>query len=789
MHNTGNGDDTGRDEGPDREEGGGMVEGLSVRVQGVVQGVGFRPFVANLAESLGLTGRVANTGAGVEIVVCGPEERTARFLEILRRQPPPLARIHSMRVTAGPRRPFDRFTIADSDPAGDRTTLVPPDIATCDQCLADIFSPGNRRHHYPFTNCTGCGPRLTIIHRLPYDRPATSMASFAMCPACRREYHDPADRRFHAQPTACPACGPSLSWHDRQGRPLVAQDDGRCLAECALALEQGAIVAIKGLGGFHLAVDAGSGEGVRRLRRRKRRPAKPLAVMAADLSVVEEIALLADPERALLRSRECPIVLVRRRKSGPGALLAPGIGELGVMLPYTPLHHLLFARPGCPPLLVMTSGNPAGEPICTGNREGLHRLAGIADFFLLHDRGIVTRVDDSIVRWAAGRCRMIRRARGYVPLPLVVEGLAGSLLACGAELKNTFALSRDGQIFAGQHIGDLRGPDNLRFFRDSVHRLQELLSIRPQGVVCDLHPDYLSSRYAAGLDLPCTRVQHHHAHAAAVMAEHNLGEGLAVVYDGAGLGPDNTVWGGEFLHVRGPDHVRLGHLAHLPLPGGDRAAREIWRMGLAILAAAGMDITDSALLPPALQDIPPVRRRNMARLIGKGLNTPPTSSVGRLFDAVCSLVGIRQQVSYEGQAAMELEFLARQALDGDAPADGGRYDVGLAGQGDAVVLDFRPMLHGILADMERGIGRAAMALSFHDWLVRSTATLVRELGRRTGLRTVLLGGGCFQNRLLLEGLTERLEKTGFRVYSGEQVPVNDGGISVGQIWVAAAGGA
>ncbi len=758
---------------------------LLIRIQGVVQGVGFRPFVCNLARSLALTGSVANTGTGVEIRLSGPAAMTRRFLQEIRESPPPLAQIFTIRVEDGiDREPSDTFSIAASTSTDERSTLISPDIATCDQCLEEIFSPADRRYRYPFTNCTNCGPRLTIISRTPYDRKNTSMASFTMCPRCEQEYHDPKNRRFHAQPNACPACGPSLSWNDHRGRLLAAGNDNQCLTECARALADGAIVAIKGLGGFHLAVDAASREAVQRLREKKGRPAKPLAVMAADPATAGTLAVFSARERDLLCGRQRPIVLARKKNAPLADNLAPGVGELGIMLPYTPLHHLLFAERECPSVLVMTSGNASDEPICTGNRDALHRLAAMADYFLLHDRGIVTRVDDSLVRVSGGRPQVIRRARGYVPLPVRAD-VTGSLLACGAELKNSFCLTRDGQIFTGQHIGDLKGADTMLFFEESVRFLQEALAIRPQRVVCDLHPDYLSSRYAASLGLPCTRVQHHHAHAAAIMAEHDLDHGLAVIYDGTGLGADGTVWGGEILLVRGRRYRRLAHLAPLPLPGGDRAAREIWRMGLALLAADGVDISDASSLPPSLRSIAPPLRLGIAQIIRQKINTPLTSSMGRLFDAVASLLAIRQESLFEAQAAMELEALAWQAYGNSPPEDVMyRYAPLFNTSADGCLLDFRPMLAGIQGDLEAGRAPETIALAFHCWIIRSTCGILEHLAPRHATRTVLLGGGCFQNRLLLEMLSEQLQHKGFRVFTGEQIPVNDGGIAVGQAYVA-----
>ncbi|BCO09450.1 carbamoyltransferase HypF [Desulfolithobacter dissulfuricans] len=759
---------------------------LKISVQGIVQGVGFRPFVYNLAKKLALTGSVANTGQGVEIFISGPCRKTDRFLDLLKTEPPPLARISDIQVSDATQSPqADDFTIVPSADGSTKTTLISPDIATCTDCINDIFSSGNRRYHYPFTNCTNCGPRMTIIRHIPYDRTNTSMACFPMCPSCDGEYHDPTDRRFHAQPNACPRCGPVLSWHDRQGNRLC-QDNKESLIHCASALAEGHIVVIKGLGGFHLAVDAASDESVRKLREKKNRYGKPLAVMAADLEKAGQVVFLGEEERELLSSQERPIVLAVKKENTLSPELAPGIRELGVMLPYTPLHHLLFTTPGCPQVLVMTSANLSDEPICTGNREALARLSGIADFFLFHNRDIVTRVDDSVARVVLGRKRMIRRSRGYVPVPLAIEGAERAILGCGAEQKNTFCLSRNGQAFVSQHIGDLKGPENMVFFEESIEYFRQVLEICPTEVACDLHGDYLSSRYAATLGLPLQRIQHHHAHAAAIMAEHDLDRGLAVIYDGAGLGDDATVWGGEILHVQGCRYERLAHLAHLALPGGDRATREIWRMGLSLLAGAGLDITRDSTLPGSLAAIPTGIRRTVATMMQKKINTPATSSVGRLFDAVASLLGIRQDVAFEGQAAMELETLAWSGWETTGPETAsGRYSATITKKNNRLMLDYRPLVHWILEDLGREVPGPAIALSFHLWLVRSTLALLDHLSSRCSTSTILLGGGCFQNVLLLEMMTTGLEENGFRVFSGEQIPVNDGGIALGQVFITA----
>ncbi len=757
---------------------------LKIEVRGIVQGVGFRPFIYNLAVRHGLKGSVANTGGGVEIYITGPASKTEKFLELMETGCPPLARILETVAVDAPDHHFGcRFEIVTSDAGRSNSTLVSPDIATCSDCVSDILSSDNRRYDYPFTNCTNCGPRLTIIEKIPYDRKNTSMAAFTMCPACLEEYNNPQDRRFHAQPNACPACGPELSWHDGSGLMLTADNDA-CIKGCVRALKNGGISAIKGLGGFHLAVDALSEYAVRRLRKRKSRRHKPLAVMAADLETAETVSLLNDRERELLCSKERPIVLVRRKQGLLPGILAPGIGEIGIMLPYAPLHHLLFARKECPRIIVMTSGNQPGEPICMQNREALEKLGSIADFFLMHNRAVVTRVDDSVARVVRGRLQMIRRSRGYVPVPLEVRGLSGSFFACGAELKNTFCISRGEEVFPGQHIGDLKTPACMAFFEESAHYMRNLLEIVPESAVCDMHPDYLSSRYAAASGLPCTKVQHHHAHAAAVMAEHGLRKGIAAILDGAGLGTDGTVWGGEFFYLNQGKCRRTAHLMPLGMPGGDSAVRDIWRMGLSLLAAGGIDITDDMAVPETLRNIPCENRRVILQMLQKRINTPLASSSGRLFDAVASLLGIRQDVTFEAQAAMELESLAWDAHEPECIKDSRHLSASVAEHGRKLVIDHRPLLHRLLEDMRSKVPVPLMALRFHSWLACSAHAVVDRLAERFRTRNIILGGGCFQNRLLLEMLSDRLGKDGYRVYTGEQIPVNDGGVALGQLFAA-----
>ncbi len=740
----------------------------------------------NLASRFGVTGTITNTGDGVVIKAAARDHRLGAFLQALEKEAPPLARITSIDtrpLTAA----IDRksFTILASVAGGSAKTVIPPDIALCGDCLRELLDPANRRYGYPFINCTNCGPRFTIVETIPYDRPRTSMKVFPLCSDCEAEYRNPGDRRFHAQPNACPVCGPQLSWHDRFGAILGCEDP---VKEAAQALATGKILAIRGLGGFHLAADARSFAAIDLLRRRKGRPAKPLAVMMPDIDTVRLSFSISGQEERLLLSPEHPIVLLSGNSNPLLAdNLAPGIDAIGIMLPYTPLHHLLFQNPGCPEALVMTSGNVSGAPICTGNADALQRLSTIADFFLLHNREIVTRIDDSVTRIIDGRPHLLRRARGYVPAPLMLPWQLPAIIGCGGGLKSTFCLGRDHSAFLSQHIGDLFNIESYDFYTESIEHLQRVLQISPEAVACDLHPDYLSSRYAAELALPLYRVQHHHAHAVAVMAEHHLSDPvLAVVLDGTGYGPDGTVWGGEILRAELTGYTRLGHLATLKMPGGDAAASEPWRMAMsALYHVSGEDGLKEKNLPESLKVIPAERREVITSMLANSFNTPLTSSCGRLFDAIAALLGLRQILSYEGQAAMELECLARKAAGPAWKPDfthprcrlfslpytylNGKWEISCA--------EFVKMLVSAIAQGERPLD---LALQFHTSLVRSLSEVVQHLAEQTGITDVVLSGGCMQNSLLLEGLFFTLKQRKLQVYTGEHVPINDGAISLGQ---------
>ncbi len=748
-----------------------------VSVEGVVQGVGFRPFVHHLAARHGLGGTVRNTAGGVEIEVEGAPGAVSEFLEDLASDAPPLAHIDDLRVVDIAPRGRRRFTI-DASRDGEGLLPIPPDVATCAACEREVLDPGDRRHGYAFTNCTHCGPRFTIVRAIPYDRPNTTMADFAMCPACRAEYDDPSNRRFHAQPNACATCGPRLTLADARGASLP----GDPLTEARRLLAAGGIVALKGVGGFHLACDATNEAAVRRLRERKRREARPLALMVRDVAAARRCCAIADDEAALLASPARPIVLLAERPdSGIAPSVAPGLRHLGVMLPYAPLHLLLLRGNDGEPehvlrALVMTSGNRSEEPIATDNADALARLGTIADAFVLHDRPIQTRCDDSVSRIAAGAELPVRRSRGYAPFPVRLPFDVRPILACGAELKTTVCVARGRYAFLSPHIGDLANYETYASYVAMVDHMRAVFRVRPEAVAHDLHPAYLSTRFAQGLDpaLPRVAVQHHHAHVAACMAEHRLtGPVIGVAFDGTGYGTDGAVWGGEFLVADYAAFERAAHLAYVPLPGGDLAVREPFRMALAHLARAGAD-WDPALPPVAAAT--DVERRIIARQIAGSVNAPPTSSMGRLFDAVASLLGVRQRARYEAQAAIELEALA-------APGEHGAYPVEL-GAGEPAIIDPAPVVRGIAEDLARGVAVPVVAARFHASVVAMIVRVSRQVRDRTGLRRVVLSGGVFQNVTLVERARGALGAAGFEVFSHHRVPPNDGGIALGQAAVA-----
>jgi hydrogenase maturation protein HypF len=745
-----------------------------IRINGIVQGVGFRPFVYQLARHHHLGGHVANTAAGVFLHVEGPARRIDAFLRDLESRKPPLAHIVEITVDLAEPAGLTDFSILKSEDGDHRATLISPDVAVCDQCLTELFDSSDRRYRYPFINCTNCGPRYTIIDDIPYDRPYTSMRHFTMCPQCQAEYDDPNDRRFHAQPNACHLCGPRVSLFDNRQRPV----SGDPIARTAELLKDGCIVAIKGLGGFHLAVNAVDDAAVMRLRQRKHREEKPLAVMSPDLAAVQRYAHIATEETELLTSMQRPIVLLTKKVPEKLAYsVAPRNSYIGVMLPYTPLHHLLL-RNGFT-ALVMTSGNLSEEPIAIDNAEAFQRLGDIADYFLIHDRAIYLRSDDSIVRRAAGHTRSIRRSRGFVPMPIFLNEELPPILACGAELKNTICLTKDRQAFVSQHIGDLENLATEDFFKQTVAHLQRILDIRPQWIACDQHPDYLSTQWAMKQqNLPLIQVQHHFAHIVACMAEHHLDEPvIGLAFDGTGLGADGTVWGGEFLVADSAGYRRVAHLETVPMPGAAAAIKTPQRMAVACLHQVyGQDMWDLHL--PVVDAMPRTEADILVRMCRQGVNAPLTSSMGRLFDAVAAIIGLRQQVAFEGQAAMELEMIA----DDQTPE---RYDFQWR-DGEVREIAIAPVIQGVVEDLRGGMPAFIISRKFHNSLIHGCAELGSLLCKEHGLDRVVLSGGCFQNRLLLEGLSRALAGRNLKVYSHRQVPTNDGGIALGQAVAGAA---
>ncbi len=732
-----------------------------IRVLGIVQGVGFRPFVYNLAQKLGLSGYVLNSSAGVLIEVEGDPAQIELFVSKLKENPPPLAQIEDISTAPIPALGDAVFSIRESVDQPGQLAPVSPDVATCPDCLRDFQTPGNRRFGYPFTNCTNCGPRYTITRAIPYDRPLTTMACFPMCEQCRREYEDPSDRRFHAQPNACPDCGPSITLSIERAQQ---------------SLHQGYILAMKGLGGFHLVCDASNDAAVRLLRERKKRSDKPFALMVPNVAAAEKFCLVSDAECAALTSIRRPIVILQRRPGAPiSESLAPGNSTLGVMLPYTPLHHLLFGDSFS--ALVMTSGNLSEEPIVTGNREAAQRLAGVADGFLFHNRDIHTRVDDSVARVFAGQERVLRRSRGYAPHPVTLGSPVAEILACGAELKNTFCLTKDHYAFVSQHIGDLENYETLVFYRETLERMKQLFRIAPAVVAYDLHPQYLSTKLALEMtDVPQIGVQHHHAHIASCMAENGITDKvIGVAFDGTGFGTDGKVWGGEFLIADFAGFERRAHFRYIPLAGGDRAVREPWRLGLSYLIDTfGAQL--STLDLPLFQRVPKKKIATVRSMIERRINTVDTSACGRLFDAVASIAGVRDEVNFEAQAAIELEARCLAGVDAT-------YTFEITAD-NPWQIDVRPMIERIVRDVLNAQPVGWIAAAFHNTIASIITEVCVRLRATEGIRRVCLSGGTFQNVYLVERAVSLLRANGFEVFLHSKVPPNDGGISLGQAVIA-----
>jgi hydrogenase maturation protein HypF len=772
-----------------------MSIGVRLHITGIVQGVGFRPFVYSLAERFGLAGWVRNTSAGVDIEVDGPREVLEVFLGAIRGEAPPLARIDTLSAEYGPPNGFRGFEIRRSEAIPEAFQPVSPDVGLCDDCHREMMDPADRRYRYPFINCTNCGPRFTIIRDIPYDRPLTTMAPFKMCHDCAREYEDPRDRRFHAQPVACPVCGPHV-WLE----PAGDQSSSRSIAgeaaiqEARRLLVAGKILAVKGLGGFHLACDATNADVVGELRRRKLRVDKPFALMFPDLEAVEVHCHVSKAERQLLESAARPIVLLQRRSEGIARGAAPGQDWLGVMLPYTPLHHLLLERAAAFPVaLVMTSGNLSEEPIATDNDEARSRLARLADALLLHDRDIHVRCDDSVVRALApdftgldpagsngtSAVYPLRRSRGYVPFPVKLPWPAAPILAVGAELKNTFCLTNGTYAFMSHHIGDMENYETLRSFREGILHFEQLFRVEPAMIAYDLHPDYLATRYARQRAQAENRgimgVQHHHAHIAACMAEHGLDAGskvIGVALDGTGYGLDGAIWGGEILLADYLDFQRELHLEYVPLPGGDAAIGHPARVALALLWSLGLEWNER--LPP-VQDLGALEGRVLQTQLKNHINSPFTSSMGRLFDAAASLAGVRQRVNYEAQAAIEFEALAD-------PAENGSYRFRI----DNGTIKLDEAVASLVDDVLGGAGVQVIAARFHNGIAQMVADAATRLRLTSGVERVVLSGGVWQNITLLRRTLSLLGAAGFRVYFHREVPTNDGGLALGQAAIATA---
>ncbi len=760
-----------------------------IHVTGVVQGVGFRPFIFTLARRYALNGWVRNTSAGVDIEVTGPRHAVEAFIHGITDEAPPLAHIDSLNAYPVEFTPYDQFEIRHSHAVEGAYQPISPDMAICDDCLAEIFDPANRRYRYPFTNCTNCGPRFTIIQDIPYDRPKTTMAPFVMCPDCQREYDDPLNRRFHAQPNACPVCGPRLELIPSPAREVptgwdaLPQDE---IAATRALLRDGCIVAIKGLGGFHLACDATNPHAVAELRRRKGRIAKPFAVMMASIDIVATVCEVSDAAREALSARERPIVLLPLADSAEARALAanvaPGLNELGVMLPYTPLHYLILEpAPDFPIALVMTSGNYSEEPIATQNEDAVARLGPLADAFLLHNRDIHIRCDDSVIRAYHQHIMPLRRSRGYAPYPVSLPFETIPILATGAELKNTFCLTRDRFAFMSQHIGDLENYDAYESFRHSIDHLSRLFRITPQVIAHDAHPDYAATRYAHQRPERRIAVQHHHAHLASGMAEHRLPpdqQVIGVIFDGTGLGPDGAIWGGEILIGGYLRYQRFAHLRYVPLPGGDAATLRPYRTALAHLWSADIPWDDD-LAPVRAAE--PQERTIIRQQLEKRINAPETSSMGRLFDAAASIAGVLQEVTYEAQGAIWLEAQVDRA-------ETERYAFEFVlrdGPNVPALIDPRPVIAALVSDVRAGLPTGRIAARFHNGVAHMIRDACRLAAEATGIRQVVLSGGVFQNSTLLEQTVTLLRHAGFTPYPHHLVPPNDGGLALGQAVIAA----
>ncbi len=764
------------------------IAGKRLEISGVVQGVGFRPFIFQLAQAYDFTGEVFNTAQGVTLIVEGRKDKMERFLAAIKEKKPPLAILSAVTTTDLSLSHYKNFIISgSSENESKRSALISPDVTVCRDCILEMEDPKDRRFRYPFINCTNCGPRYTIIKDIPYDRPKTSMGVFTMCPLCQAEYYDPLNRRFHAQPNACPECGPHTFLVDNTGKTVTLEDDP--VTAAGRLLKQGAVMAVKGLGGFHLAADATCEKAVKTLRTRKNRPHKPFAIMARSIDAAAGYVHISPEERELLESIHRPIVLLEKKEApDPGmpslsGKLAPMNRYLGIMLPYTPLHYLLLETG--PKLLVMTSGNPSGEPLSIENSHALKAFGHIADYFLLHDRDIYFRADDSIMQCQGQKPRFLRRSRGYAPLPLFLKKELPTILACGAGLKSTVCLTKKDRVFLSQHIGTLDNLEVFSFFKESIKHLKRILDIEPVILAHDLHPDYMSTLYAREqTGIAKVAVQHHHAHAVSCMAENGLNEEvIAVILDGTGFGEDGRIWGGEVLTCTEEKFSRRAHLAYMPMPGGDKAVMEPWRMGTAYLykalGASGLDAGTSFA-----ERIGKNKLEFLIQMMDKKINSPMTSSCGRLFDAVAAILGIRDVISFESQAAMELE-----ALSGRMPENGYDFIITKAAEAnmDPIhLIDPLPVISQIMDAVEQKESLSVISAMFHKTVIQMFVKAAVMVSRDTGIVKAVLSGGVFNNRLIFHGITRGLEKNGISVYTHTKVPCGDGGISLGQAVAAGA---
>lgn len=762
-----------------------MPERIRFKVTGIVQGVGFRPFIYSLARSLFLNGSVSNTGDGVVIEAEGTHEVLEVFLSRIRKDAPPLSYIKDISIENLEFKGYEDFKIETSISGNIKNTFISPDVSICGDCKRELFDVNDFRHLYPFINCTNCGPRFTIITDVPYDRPNTTMSGFVMCETCKAQYSDPHDRRYHAQPVSCSICGPKLLLLDRDGN-TVTDDNAAGLAGSLLA--EGYILAIKGLGGYHLACDASNPKVVYELRKRKHRDEKPFALMTANVETAIRHCLVNDNEKKLLESVKKPIVLLEKRPecSLPDDI-APGNRYLGIMLPYTPVHLLLFGS--CPDTLVMTSGNISSEPICYKDDNALTELHGIADYFLINNREIHIRTDDSVTRSFMGREYIIRRARGYVPMPVVTDTAilpvnSCSVLACGGELKNTFCLNKSNEFYLSHHIGDLENLETLQSFEEGILHFKRLFDIEPEIIAYDLHPGYISTKYALSNAVgKKIGVQHHHAHIASCMAENGLsGNVIGVAFDGTGYGEDGNIWGSEFFTGTYGSYERAGHLEYVKMPGGDAAVREPWRMAVSYLYNCRSGLPggiDGSIGNTILRSIEPYKMDTVIKMLENGFNCPATSSMGRLFDAVSALAGVRSTCSFEGQAAIELEYAA-------CKGDNGEYGFIVEKLFGIYKISVTEMILGIINDAGKGISKGIISSKFHKTLVAMVNDICCRLRSDTGYDRVVLSGGVFQNILLLSGCIKKLGSSGFHVFIHSRVPANDGGISLGQTVIAMA---